>query len=302
MKIEKAIRKSLPAVICLYGESGSGKTFSALKLAHGLVANAKNNRVCVIDTENHRASHYDADFDFDVINLEAPFSSHKFIEAIKLAQNEGYGAIIIDSISHEWDGVGGAVYQADNSSLKNKLAVWQVPKKEHKRLMDFILSSKCHIILCARSKAKIKQVGKDIVEDGIVPIQDKTFLYDMLVVFHMHNKGQAEIIKCPKNFELNIKDYINEAHGKVIADWVNAGASIDLEKLQLQKEARLVATEGYLIFKNWCEQLEQSQKDLLKNIRDELVEIYKEADGNVKPAIINFTPPPAKNIEKPLDN
>ena len=66
MKIEKAIRKSLPAVICLYGESGSGKTFSALKLAHGLVANAKNNRVCVIDTENHRASHYDADFDFDV--------------------------------------------------------------------------------------------------------------------------------------------------------------------------------------------------------------------------------------------
>ena len=56
-------------VLALVGESGSGKTFSALKLAHGLVANAKNNRVCVIDTENHRASHYDTDFDFDVINL-----------------------------------------------------------------------------------------------------------------------------------------------------------------------------------------------------------------------------------------
>jgi energy-coupling factor transporter ATP-binding protein EcfA2 len=283
MKIEKAIRKSLPAVICLYGESGSGKTFSALKLAHGLVANAKNNRVCVIDTENHRASHYDADFDFDVINLESPFSSSKFIEAIKLAQNENYGAIIIDSISHEWDGIGGAVYQADNSSLKNKIAVWQEPKKEHKKLMDFILSSKCHFILCTRAKAKTKQVGKEIIEDGIVPIQEKTFLYDMLAVFHMYNKGQVEITKCPKNLQLNITNFLNEAHGKVIADWVNdAGASIDLEKLQLQKEARLIAMEGLSTFIAWHSELDKENQELLVDIKKELHNICKEADGNVK--------------------
>lgn len=284
MKIEKAIRKSLPAVICLYGESGSGKTFSALKLAHGLVANAKNNRVCVIDTENHRASHYDADFDFDVINLESPFSSSKFIEAIKLAQNEGYGAIIIDSISHEWDGIGGAVYQADNSSLKNKLAVWLEPKKEHKKLMDFILSSKCHFILCTRAKANL--------EDGIVPIQEKTFLYDMLAVFHMYNKGQVEIIKCPKNLQLNITNFLNEAHGKVIADWVNdAGASIDLEKLQLQKEARLIAMEGVSTFVAWHSELGKENQELLVDIKKELHNICKEADGNVKSKTnTTFTP------------
>ena len=95
MKIEKAIRKSLPAHICLYGESSSGKTFTALKLAHGLIN--KGEKVCVIDTENYRASHYDVDFEFDVINFEAPFSPENYIKAINMIQNNGYKAIVIET-------------------------------------------------------------------------------------------------------------------------------------------------------------------------------------------------------------
>lgn len=37
MKIEKAVRKAIPFIGCFYGKSGSGKTYSALKFAHGLL-------------------------------------------------------------------------------------------------------------------------------------------------------------------------------------------------------------------------------------------------------------------------
>ena len=107
-EIKKATRKAIPAIICLYGKSGGGKTYSALKLAKGL-----GGKICVIDTENGRASHYADEFDFDVIDLNPPFSPARYIEAIKTAQDAGYKAIVIDSISHEWEGTGGCLEMAE---------------------------------------------------------------------------------------------------------------------------------------------------------------------------------------------
>ena len=270
MKIEKAIRKSLPAHICLYGESSSGKTFTALKLAHGLINQGE--RVCVIDTENHRASHYDVDFDFDVINLEIPFSSSKFIEAINIIQNGGYKAIIIDSISHEWDGFGGVVHTAENSQDKGLLA-WGPAKKAHKKLMDCILSSKAHVICCAKAKDKLKQVKNDkgkteIVSKGFLPIQEGTFMYDMLLNIKMVKNGEFKIMKCPKNLDLKINEktkYLDESHGKRIAEWI--------------KQARLVATEGEDIFKDWFAKLSVEKQNLFSlEFKKELASIYKNVD------------------------
>lgn len=283
MKIEKAIRKSLPAQICLYGESSSGKTLTALKLAHGLIN--KGERVCVIDTENHRASHYDVDFDFDVINLEAPFSPKKFIEAINVIQNKNYKAIIIDSISHEWDGIGGVIYEAENSEDKNKgLLAWSKPKKAHKKLMDCILSSKAHIICCAKAKDKLKQVkdskGKsDIIPKGFLPIQEATFMYDMLLNIKMVKNGEFKIMKCPKNLDLKINEktkYLDESHGKIIAEWIKQGQSLDMDFLKLQKEARLLAMEGEDIFLDWFSKLPVEKQNLFSlEFKKELASIYK---------------------------
>jgi hypothetical protein len=280
MKIEKAIRKSLPAHICLYGESSSGKTFTALKLAHGLIN--KGERVCVIDTENHRASHYDLDFDFDVINLEAPFSPEKFIEAINIIQNGGYKAIIIDSISHEWDGFGGVIHTAENSQDKGLLA-WGKPKKAHKKLMDCILSSKAHVICCAKAKDKLTQVKNDkgkseIIPKGFLPIQEATFMYDMLLNIKMVKNGEFKIMKCPKNLDLKINEktkYLDESHGKRIAEWIKQGQSLDMDFLKLQKEARLVAMEGENTFKDWFAKLSVEKQNLFSNdFKKELIAIY----------------------------
>jgi hypothetical protein len=42
-----------------------------------------------------------------VLNLEAPFTPEKYIEAIKCAKEQGFECVIIDSLSHEWFGTGG---------------------------------------------------------------------------------------------------------------------------------------------------------------------------------------------------
>lgn len=282
-QIKKAVRKAIPAIICLYGKSGGGKTYSALKLAQGLVG---KDRICLIDTENGRASHYADEFDFDIIDLDPPFTPARYIQAIKAAQDNGYKAIVIDSISHEWEGIGGCLEMAEG---KTGLQAWAKPKEQHRKMMNMLLQAKSHIIFCARAKDNLEQVkinGKtEIVNHGLVPIQEKNFPFEMLITLKMEDKGKVSIEKCVKGLEesLKISGYINENHGKIIADWINQGAKVDLEAKQLMAEARAEAMKGVDIV-SWVNSLDEKQKAIAKGFdsgfKIELVAIAKEAGAN----------------------
>ncbi len=287
MEIKKAIRKAIPFIGCFYGKSGGGKTYSAIKLARGLIGN--DNRICIIDTENGRASHYADEFDFDVIDLEPPFTPSRYIEAIRSAENAGYKAIVIDSISHEWDGMGGCLEMAEG---KQGLGAWAKPKAEHRKLMNMLLQAKSHIIFCARAKDEMEQVkinGKtEIVNKGLIPIQEKNFPFEMLVTFKMENKGKVILEKCIKSLEssLKIKDgeFVGEAHGKIIADWINKGDPVDFEMKKLQEEARDIAmSQGSVALTNWFSGLNEDSQLVAKrfniNFKRELSKIAKDKDS-----------------------
>lgn len=281
MIVKKAIRKATPPMIMLYGRSGSGKTYSALEMARGLISDEK--RICVIDTENGRASHYAQDFDFDVLDLEPPFSPARYTQAINtILQDSKYGVIIIDSISHEWEGLGGCCDMADKigEDLRKKglsdkgLNVWAKPKSEHKKFsQNNLIRSKVPIILCARAKEELKQVktreGKtEITNLGLVPIQEKNLPYEMLVMVRMEDGGKFEIEKW-SNPALKTKlkaiqsEYINQKFGRAILEWVSGGEMVDNEVLKLKEEAREVAmTEGELALKSWFEQLSEEDRDI----------------------------------------
>lgn len=291
-EIKKATRKAIPAIICFYGKSGGGKTYSALKLAKGL-----GNKICVIDTENGRASHYADEFDFDVIDLKPPFSPARYIEAIRTAQNAGYKAIIIDSISHEWEGTGGCLEMAEG---KQGLQAWSKPKAEHRKMMNMLLQSKSHIIFCARAKDNLEQVkinGKtEVVNNGAIPIQEKNFPFEMLITFHMRDKGKVTIEKCIKGLEnsLVIDNFINENHGKIIAKWIDKGESVDLEFKRLEAEAREEAINGADAITNWFKSLSQDKQALFSiKLKKELFSIAQIADKNnpSEPKIVNDLPP-----------
>ena len=254
MKIEKAVRKAIPFIGCFYGKSGSGKTYSALKLANGI---ANGGKICLIDTENGRASHYADEFNFDVINLEPPFSPTRYLEAIKLAEESQYSVLVIDSISHEWEGIGGCLELADEGKTATGKSLtglnkWAKVKMEHRKLMQRLLQAKIHIIFCARAKDLLEQEGSGanatITHKGIIPIQEKNFPFEMLVTFFMQDSGKVTIEKCIKGLQVELKfspnEYISEKHGKVILDWINKGSSVNFRIKELRTEGMEIAMSG----------------------------------------------------------
>src|SRR5690242_7927040 len=105
MQLQQASRKNAKIKMALQGPSGSGKTYGALLIAFGLYNDWK--KIAVIDTENHSSELYAHLGSYQVLHLSSPFSPERYIQAIRTCEKVGMEVIIIDSISHEWEGIGG---------------------------------------------------------------------------------------------------------------------------------------------------------------------------------------------------
>src|SRR5258705_13405542 len=105
LQIQNAERKKAKIKVGLQGSSGSGKSYSALLLAYGLCGSW--GKIIVIDSENNSAHLYSHLGAYKVLGISSPFSPEKYMEAIDLAVSSGFEVVIIDSISHEWEGAGG---------------------------------------------------------------------------------------------------------------------------------------------------------------------------------------------------
>ncbi|MFN5426743.1 MAG: AAA family ATPase, partial [Bacteroidota bacterium] len=93
MKLTQAQRKRAKIKMALQGPSGSGKTYSSLLLAYGLCNNWQ--KIAVVDTENHSADLYANLGDYQVLNLSAPFSPERYMEAISICEKGGIEVIIL---------------------------------------------------------------------------------------------------------------------------------------------------------------------------------------------------------------
>src|SRR3990167_11240747 len=200
---KKAIRENVSLIIALAGGTGSGKTFSAMRLASGM---SGGKPFAVIDTENGRASHYADQFAFDTCELKAPFRPDAYAEAIMAADKGGYPVIIVDSMSHEHAGDGGILdwheeelqrMAGDDYKKREacKMAAWIKPKGAHKHMMSKLLQVRAHLILCFRAEQKIEMVrsadGKlevramqsPVGKDGWIPICEKNVPFEATCSF-----------------------------------------------------------------------------------------------------------------------
>ena len=105
IEIRKAERKQSKLRIGMSSPSGAGKTYSALLLAKGLVGSWE--KVGLIDTETGRGDFYSDLGGYMIATLQAPFTPERYIEYIDAMIGAGVEVLIIDSISHEWEGKGG---------------------------------------------------------------------------------------------------------------------------------------------------------------------------------------------------
>ena len=193
---KKAVRSDSKLRLAISGASGSGKTYSALLLAKGI-----GGRIAVIDTERGSASLY-ADMEgmpeFDVLELDAPFSPERYAEAIAAAESAGYDILIIDSMSHEWNGKGGCLEEVDNIARAryrgNTWSAWNEMTPRHRKFVDAMLTSKLHIIATMRSKTEVAQDvdanGKKVVKKLGMKVEQRDGVdYEFTIMFDLVHDG-----------------------------------------------------------------------------------------------------------------
>ena len=112
MQLKQSKKQNVKLRLGLSGPSGFGKTYSALLLAYGMTKDWS--KIAVIDSEQGSSSLYSDLGNFNVLNLNEPYSPERYIEAIKVCENANAELIIIDSISHEWNGTGGCLQIHEN--------------------------------------------------------------------------------------------------------------------------------------------------------------------------------------------
>lgn len=223
MGFQKAKREQIWLKVLLAGPSGSGKTFSALRLAKGIAA-AAGGRVAAIDTENGRIRYYANEFDFDDLQLRAPYTPEKYIQAIEDAVDGGYKALVIDSITHEWD------YCVDyhDKMPGNSYTNWGKVTPRHDAFMEKVLQSPIHIISTVRGKDTYvledrngKQVPKKV---GMGYKQRDNTEYNYTLTFNIAQDTHiAEVQKDNTHLFEGRYDVLTERDGKALFDWANAG-------------------------------------------------------------------------------
>ena len=200
-----AVKTEAKLRLAIAGPSGSGKTYTALALATAL---ADGGKVAVLDTEHGSASKYADLFAFDVLNESAPFHPDKVTAAINDAGRGGYAVLILDSMSHFWNGPGGMTDIVDDIARRmkspNSFAAWKDGTPIQQKMIEAIVSAPLHIIATMRSKQdyilETDERGKQRPRKvGMAPIQRDGFEYEFDVFMDMDNDNTGMIAKtrCP---------------------------------------------------------------------------------------------------------
>lgn len=223
-----AQRKQAKLRLALSGPSGSGKTTGALLIAKGI-----GGKIAVLDTERGSASLYADIVPFDVVELGPPYTPERYIEIIHAAEKAGYDTLVIDSMTHEWNGSGGILEIVDAVSRSkykgNSYAAWNEGTPRHQKFVDAMLGSSMHIISTMRSKAVYveteKSNGKKSMEkQGVAPQQRDGLEYEFTAVLDISVDGHFANASKDRTRLFNDPVVITETVGENLREWLQSAA------------------------------------------------------------------------------
>lgn len=259
-QLRKATRQKAKIRLGFSSVSGGGKTYSSLLVASGMTSWDK---IAVIDTENMSADLYSDLGDYNVLTLQAPFTPEKYIAAIKECEAAGMEVIIIDSITHEWDGKGG-ILEISSNMTGNSFTNWAKITPRHQAFIDAILKSTCHIFTTVRRKQDYEiskdNNGKTVIEKvGMKEVTREGFEYELTANLELDTKHNATATKDRTGLFVDKPSFIPSAEtGRMILDWCNSGAEPILTPLEKAKQ----------------------QVDLCKTV-DELMKLKSTLEGDI---------------------
>lgn len=270
---EDAVREKIPARVAVFGPSGSGKTYTALAIAQEL---AGDGPLAVIDTEHGRSRLYADVFPHKQYRLLPPHHPDHYIAAMNTCAEMGVTAVVMDSITHEWDGDGGVKDIVDHAKGRfgnNTHAAWSVGTPLHNKFVESILAAPFHVVATMRSKVEWvleenERGKKEPRKVGLGPVQRDgiEFEFDLCMLMDMENNGT--IVKTHAG-ELFPQGMIVPKPGKEFAealnDWLGGGAdpkrpaAVTTAKAKIAESEREIATEATM--DSLVETIEQMQAD-----------------------------------------
>jgi len=283
MKFQKAIKRKSKLRLCLASPSGGGKTLGALLVAIGL-----GGKIAVVDTERGSAQLYsDAPelqgAEFDVLELTPPYTPERYIAAIKAAEEAGYESLILDSITHEWNGSGGVLEIVDSlarSKFKgNSYAAWNEGTPRHRAFIDAMLQSNLHIIATMRTKAAYvegERNGKRTIEKvGTAPEQRDGIEYEFTAVLDISLDGNIACATKDRTRLFSAPHKLTIDDGKRLITWLESGVEAKPQPSEAEEiQSRLADHRAAIEASATIEELTAAWNDAItwaKSTRDMLI-------------------------------
>ncbi len=226
-----ATRENVKLKIGLAGPSGAGKTYSALQLAYGITGDW--GKIAVGDTENKSALYYAGlgpwqHIPFDPEDLDGEYHPDNWVKLIEFAEKDPtIEVLILDSISHEWEGKGGCLQIQER--LGGRYQDWAKVTPMHTAFIDALRLSRLHIIATMRSKQDYAMEKNDkgrteVTKVGMKTVQREGADYEFGIVFDV---SMNHYVKTGKDrtglFAPRGPFQITPAIGKELVAWASSG-------------------------------------------------------------------------------
>lgn len=304
LQIQQATKFKLPARVCIWGTQKAGKTHGGLALATALAG--ESGKVGVISSEYASSQLLQHRFPHDIINLaevdensnlvKGAFSPARYEEAIRLFTSAHYDVIVIDSLSHVWEGEGGLLEAVNKPEQNTFNDGWGKATPVYKKLINTILAARCHIIITLRAKDAyvmedyINKRGEKATRPknvGLAPVMRKGFGYEMHLTLRMDNMI-AHVEATAMQDYIPFGEEIDDIGQDLAQRLLDALDGVPLpEPTEQQKAMRTLLDEFYALspttyarYPNWEEialrkALDKAKGELPTDYTDEQVELMR---------------------------
>lgn len=253
-EIKDAVNDRIRILAAIQGKSGTGKTFTSLLLARGLVG--QSGVIGVLDSEGGRSKVYAGHNkigNFKILELSAPHSSERFKLAFKQLE-EVCDVIIIDSISHEHQEMLEFADRLEKGGAKG-VQKWTKPKIERKRFYSAILNSTKHVIVTMRMIEKLDidtLRDKDGAKRFLAVDGDQRLQYEMDIVLTLEDSNKAKFTKVPEPLHGHIEQgaVITIEHGARLLGALPSPSEDSVKIKRVIANLEDAANSGIEVFRN----------------------------------------------------
>jgi len=274
-----------PIFVMVAGGTNTGKSFSSLLLARGMVG--PRGKIAVLDTESGRMANLRRHHEFDMDVMQPPFTPSLIAEAAEAAEADGYGALVVDSMSMIHVGPGGyrdwhrqeveRMCRGDESkAIAMDYPARKKPSLDRQAMLYRLLQRRIPIIFSCRAREMTEKKGMEIKKIGWQPVIHPEFIYDMTVGLTLTPEDGKGVIRhrAPFKIEKDLAeafrdgDMITVQHGEAIMDIMRSSAAPAMAFHVTRTDGKVLPFPSIQAWAAWWDRpIESASPEVLRALR-----------------------------------